>query len=193
MTLEQQLSERAGSACELCTSTNSLGIYFVPPDSRKRIKDSILVCATCLEQLDDPDQMKATHWHCLNDSMWNQTSVVQVVVWRLLHRLNAEGWSRNLLDMLMLDQETLAWAQATGEGIDQDDLIKHLDCNGVILESGDTVVVIKDLQVKGSSLVAKRGTAVRRISLVPDNAEQISGRVNDQEIILLTKFVRKSK
>ena len=193
MTLEKQLSERCGSVCELCASANDLKIYFVPPDSKKRMEDSILVCGTCFEQLEHPDQMVANHWHCLNDSMWNQTPAVQVVVWRLLHKLNAEGWSRDLLDMLILEPETLAWAQTTGEGISHDQVIKHLDCNGAILESGDTVVVIKDLQVKGSSLVAKRGTAVRRISLVPDNPDQISGRVNDQEIVLLTKFVRKSK
>jgi len=46
--------------------------------------------------------------------------------------------------------------------------------------------------VKGSSMVAKRGTAVRGISLVRDNPEQIEGRVNGQQIVILTKFVKKS-
>jgi protein PhnA len=53
-------------------------------------------------------------------------------------------------------------------------------------------VLIKDLPVKGSSMVAKRGTAVRSIRLVRDNAEQIEGRVNDQTIVILTQFVKKS-
>jgi protein PhnA len=47
--------------------------------------------------------------------------------------------------------------------------------------------------VKGSSLTAKRGTAVRNISLVPDNPEHIEGRVEGQQIVILTKFVKKQK
>ncbi|GAK93595.1 alkylphosphonate utilization operon protein PhnA [Nonlabens ulvanivorans] len=43
------------------------------------------------------------------------------------------------------------------------------------MKRGDSVVIIKDLDVKGSSLIAKRGTAVRNISLVHDNADQIEG------------------
>ena len=43
--------------------------------------------------------------------------------------------------------------------------IVHRDVNGVVLQAGDSVVLIKDLKVKGSSMVAKQGTAVRRISL----------------------------
>ena len=66
------------------------------------------------------------------------------------------------------------------------------DSNGAILSAGDSVVLIKDLPVKGSSMVAKRGTAVRSIRLVRDNAEQIEGRVNDQTIVILTQFVKKS-
>ncbi|MEQ9207406.1 MAG: zinc ribbon domain-containing protein YjdM [Phycisphaerales bacterium] len=40
------------------------------------------------------------------------------------------------------------------------------DANGNVLETGDTVVVIKDLKVKGSSLVVKGGTKVKNIRLV---------------------------
>ena len=69
--------------------------------------------------------------------------------------------------------------------------IIHKDSNGAIIEAGDTVVLIKDLNVKGSSLTAKRGTAVRRVSLVHDNAEQIEGKVEGQQIVILTKFVKK--
>jgi protein PhnA len=61
-----------------------------------------------------------------------------------------------------------------------------------VLQAGDTVVLIKDLDVKGAGFTAKRGTAVRGISLVADNPEQIEGRVNGQQLVLLTKFVKKS-
>lgn len=137
--------------------------------------------------------MDINHWRCLNDSMWSQVPAVQVVAWRMLSRLSAEGWPQDLLDMLYLDDELLVWAQATGEGADEMGDLRHLDCNGALLEAGDTVTLTKDLTVKGANFTAKRGTAVRGISLVPDNAEHLEGRVNGQHIVILTKFVKKSK
>ncbi|WP_425439518.1 alkylphosphonate utilization protein [Puniceibacterium sediminis] len=68
----------------------------------------------------------------------------------------------------------------------------HRDSNGVVLVQGDTVVLIKDLNVKGAGFTAKRGTSVRGISLVADNAEHIEGRVEGQRIVILTQFVKKS-
>ena len=65
------------------------------------------------------------------------------------------------------------------------------DSNGNILVNGDTVTLIKDLDVKGSSINAKIGTAVRNIRLVHDNTEQIEGKVDGQLIVILTKFVKK--
>jgi protein PhnA len=94
--------------------------------------------------------------------------------------------------MLYLDDDTLAWAKATGEDKDDDDTLKHVDSNGAVLSAGDTVTLIKDLNVKGANFTAKRGTAVRNISLSPDNAEHIEGRVNGQQIVILTQFVKKS-
>lgn len=98
-----------------------------------------------------------------------------------------------LLDMLYLEDETLAWARATGEGETEGQALKYMDCNGVELAAGDTITVIKDLDVKGTSFTAKRGTAVRGISLAAGNHEQIEGRVNGQQIVILTKFVKKAK
>jgi protein PhnA len=62
--------------------------------------------------------------------------------------------------------------------------VTHRDSNGVILEVGDSVVLIKDLKVKGSSMVAKQGTAVRNIRLDHDNAEFIEGKVDGQTIVI---------
>jgi len=61
----------------------------------------------------------------------------------------------------------------------------------VLLAPGDTVVLVKDLPVKGAGFTAKRGTAVRGIMLVADNAGQIEGRVEGQRIVILTEFVKK--
>jgi protein PhnA len=114
------------------------------------------------------------------------------MAWRMLTRLSSEGWPQELLDMLYLDDETLAWAKASGEGASDDDSVRHVDSNGAVLEAGDTVTLIKDLNVKGANFTAKRGTAVRGISLVADNPEHIEGKVNGQQIVILTKFVKKA-
>ncbi len=124
--------------------------------------------------------------------MWSQAPAVQVLAWRMLTRLGAEGWAQDLLEMLYLDEATLSWAQATGEGGGTVDGLEHRDSNGAVLVAGDTVTLIKDLNVKGANFTAKRGTAVRGISLVADNPEHIEGRVNGQQIVILTKFVKKS-
>jgi len=193
MTIEQALHTRSESKCELCGAADDLAVFPVPPASDDSVDQSVLLCATCRNQIEQPDQVDVNHWRCLNDSMWSQVPAVQVLAWRMLNRLRGEGWPQDLLDMMYLDDETLAWAQATGDHLSDDDVVRHLDSNGAVLEAGDTVTLIKDLNVKGSSLTAKRGTAVRNISLVPDNPEQIEGRVEGQQIVILTKFVKKQK
>lgn len=192
MNTEEALHKRSDSKCELCNDTKNLEVYEVPPASQGKVDDSVLLCETCREQIESPDKTDANHWRCLNDSMWSQTPAVQVMAWRMLSRLKVEGWPQDLLDMLYLDDELRTWAQATGEGQNTEDVIKHKDSNGAVLEVGDTVTLIKDLIVKGANFTAKRGTAVRGISLVADNPEHIEGKVNGQQIVILTKFVKKS-
>jgi protein PhnA len=190
MSTEQELFTRSESKCELCSATDNLGVYEIPPTSDGSADQSVLICATCREQIENPDKVDPNHWRCLNDSMWSQVPAVQVMAWRMLSRLRGEGWPQDLLDMLYLDEETLAWAQA--EEAAAANAVIHRDSNGAVLEAGDTVTLIKDLDVKGSSLTAKRGTAVRNIRLVHDNADQIEGRVDGQQIVILTQFVKKS-
>ncbi|WP_108869057.1 PhnA domain-containing protein [Aquimarina aquimarini] len=192
MNLERELNKRSGSVCELSGDTENLKVYEVPKSPGSDLDSHILISQVCLEQIENPEKIDANHWRCLNDSMWSEVPAVQIMAWRMLNRLKTEGWPQDLLDMLYLDEDMLAWANATGEGDDQDDAIKHLDANGVTLQAGDSVVLIKDLDVKGANFTAKRGTAVRNISLVHDNAEHIEGRVNGQHIVILTKYVKKS-
>ena len=191
MNTEQLLQERSGSKCELCNAIENLVIYEVPPDSKANIDDSVLLCETCIEQINDTAKIDVNHWRCLNDSMWNQTPAVQVLAWRMLNHLSAEGWPQDLLEILYLDEKTLNWAKATIEGQSSEKNIKHLDSNASRLENGDSVTLIKDLNVKGANFTAKRGTAVRGISLVADNPEHIEGKINGQQIVILTKFVKK--
>lgn len=193
MSSEKALQARSNSSCELCKETENLCVYEVPPESNGRVDQCLMVCETCHEQISNPDKLDANHWRCLNDSMWSTVPAVQVVAWRMLTRLSAEeAWSQDLLDMLYVDAEILDWAQATGEGKNDDEAIIHLDSNGAVLAPGDTVTLVKDLNVKGANFTAKRGTAVRGIFLVADDSGQIEGRVNGQQIVILTKFVKKS-
>ena len=64
------------------------------------------------------------------------------------------------------------------------------DSNGNILAEGDTVTVIKDLKVKGSSSVIKRGTTVKNIRLTDDEKE-IEGKVEKTVMVLKTEFLKK--
>jgi len=191
MSTETDLHTRSESKCELCSGTENLSVYEVPPNSNGGLDQSVLICNTCQDQIENPANVDVNHWRCLNDSMWSQEPPVQVMAWRMLTRLRAEGWPQDLLEMLYLDDETLSWARATGEGLDDEDRVIHKDSNGNILEAGDTVTLIKDLEVKGANFTAKRGTAVRNISLSLNNAEHIEGRVDGQQIVILTKFVKK--
>jgi protein PhnA len=65
------------------------------------------------------------------------------------------------------------------------------DSNGTLLSEGDSVTVIKDLKVRGSSSVIKRGTVVKGIRLT-DDAEEVEGRVNKELMVLKTCFLKKA-
>ena len=69
----------------------------------------------------------------------------------------------------------------------------HRDSNGNALAQGDTVVVIKDLKVKGSSIPLKQGTVIRNIRLVEDDPEHIEGSSDKiKGLVLKTCFLRKA-
>lgn len=65
------------------------------------------------------------------------------------------------------------------------------DSNGALLKEGDTVLLIKDLKVKGSSSILKRGTIVKNIKLT-DNDEEIEGRADKVQMVLKTCFLKKA-
>ena len=191
MSIETELQTRSESKCELCGANDNLGVYGVPASPGEGADASVLICETCLNQIENPDDADINHWRCLNDSMWSQVPAVQVVAWRILDRFKGEGWPQDLLDMMYLEDDVRAWAEAGAENAEADAVV-HRDSNGAVLEAGDTVTLIKDLNVKGGGFTAKRGTAVRGIRLVADNAEHIEGRVSGQQIVILTQFVKKS-
>lgn len=193
MSLEQKLHARSNNACELCAATENLQVHIIAPKEGNYAEDCALVCSTCLSQIENPETINENHWHCLNDSIWNPEPAVQVVAWRMLYKLRTKGvdWSQDLMDMMYMEEETAVWAKSLIEVAEN--AVIHKDSNGAVLNAGDSVVLIQDLKVKGANFTAKRGTAVRRISLVQDNAEHIEGRVDGQHIVILTKYVKKMK
>lgn len=166
--------------CPLCA--NPAETLIETPVAGGPAPASLAVCETCVGQLDTPSP---AHFRSLATTMWSDDPTVQVLAARLLEKLSGEGWARDLAEQLYLDDETRAWAENVPQSFE------HKDSNGVSLEQGDTVVLIKDLPVKGAGFTAKRGTAVHKISLVAENAAHIEGRVEGQRIVILTEFVKK--
>ena len=191
MKLEEQLQQRSGNQCELCKSAGPLKMFEVAPAPRSDADDNILICDTCRAQIERKAELDASHWKFLSETMWSEIPGIQVVSWRMLNRLKHESWAMDSLDMMYLSDETLAWAKATGDHDNNDAVELHKDSNGNLLQNGDTVILTKSLDVKGSTLNAKMGTVVKNIRLVEDNTEQIEGKIEGQLIVILTKYVRK--
>ncbi len=188
MNFEKQLNARSGEVCELSGTTDNLQVYQVLLSQGNSADDFILITQNLKEQLEGTKPVAVNDWRCVNDAMWSEVSAVKVVAYRMLNQLKEEGWPNDLLEMIYLTDEELAHAKA---GMEEEDAVKHIDSNGVLLNAGDTVVLIKDLDVKGSTITAKRGTAVRNIRLVHDDPTLIEGKVDGQTIYILTKFVKK--
>lgn len=168
------------NTCELCASSGEISPFEVPASPAPA---AVSICQVCTEAMDAP----TPHWQCLTTSMWSETPAIQVMAYRLLQRQSGEAWAQEALDMLYLDEETMAWAEAGVIAA----TVPTRDSNGTILQAGDTVTLIKDLPVKGAGFTAKRGTSVRGISLT-DNPEHIEGRVNGQRIVLVSAYLKKS-
>ena len=75
--------------------------------------------------------------------------------------------------------------------MDENDELIVRDSNGAVLKAGDSVTVIKDLKVRGSSSVIKRGTMVKNIRLT-DDADEVEGKVEKSMMVLRTEFLKKA-
>ena len=193
---EPILAQRSSGACELCGGREAPQVHALPHSPQLDASTCVWLCSACAERgaaehLDDKD------WFGLKEAAWSEHAAVQVLALRLLRRLDA-AWASDLADQIYMDEATLAWANAAtavkgegegeGEGTDR---VRTLDSNGTELLEGDTVTLIKDLDVKGTSFVAKRGTTVKNIHLIGD-PDNIEGRVNKVQLVLKTCFLKKA-
>lgn len=81
------------------------------------------------------------------------------------------------------------WQENATASDDEIRIVK--DANGTILNDGDTVVLIKDLKVKGSSMVIKQGTKVKGIRL-QDGDHDIGCKIDGTPMNLKSEFVKKA-
>ncbi len=166
--------------CDLCSSEESLVEYKIEPSDM-----SVTLCSTCNSQITS-GELDENHFNCLNDSMWSEDSGAKILSYILLNKLGRQ----DMVDMMYLEEDEQKIAdQVIGAEANK---LTYKDSNGVELHAGDTVVITKDLDVKGTGFTAKRGTAVRNIGLVPGDETHIEGRVNGVKIHILTKYLKKS-
>jgi protein PhnA len=184
MSMNSSLSQRSSNLCELCTANIPSHQYTVSPKSDDNIENQVALCDTCNSEINNPQN--TFHWRCLEGSIWNPEPSVQALSYRLLKQIEGQEWAENLLSSVDIDESVINWALSA--------LIVaevHKDAFGNTLKNGDNVVLTQALNVKGTSFTAAGGTVVKRIKLVHDNIEQIEGKINDQTIVILTKFVKK--
>ncbi len=192
MSLEKKLQARSNGTCELCETATAANMYDVPHGSGADIDTNVHLCNKCLAQINITEELDSAYWSAfLPNTMWSEVAAVQVLAWRMLNRFRSETWAHDAIEMLYLDDDNLEWAKASGEHLSDIQETLHRDCNGTLLIGGDSVSLIKDLDVKGSSMNAKMGTAVRNIRLDPNDPTLIEGKIDGQSIMILTKFVRK--
>ena len=175
MSISEELIQRSGNKCELCGNSENLSTIAVYPKD-----DEIVVCETCKTQIEN-DELDEAHFNCLNDSMWSEVPAVKIMSYKLLKKLGMN----DLVDMMYLEEDEQTWADTEPE---ESEVIK--DSNGNILKAGDTVTIIKDLDVKGTSFTAKRGTVVKNIRMC-NVAGHVEGKVNGTSIYLKADFLKK--
>jgi protein PhnA len=184
-TISSKLQERCQGLCELCSTDNATSAYAVSPKNNDVIENEVALCDQCLSVIEGKEA--GNHWQCLAGSIWNAEPSVLALSYRILYGLKDNEWANELLTSVDFDETVITWAVSAF----QKESV-HLDSNGTELQNGDTIILTQGLNVKGANFMAPKGTMVRKIRLVPDNPEQIEGKVNEQTIVILTKFVKKS-
>ncbi len=153
--------------CELCGSDKNVKPFKVEPK-----EEYVNLCEECIKQIQSGN-LDENHFQCLNDSMWSEKSAVKVLTYRLLKELGRG----DLLDMMYLEPDEEVWANTEVE-------IKK-DAYGNVLQNGDNVMVIKDLNVKGGSTI-KRGEVFKNIRL-----GDTPGHILAKNIYIKTEFIKK--
>lgn len=186
MSISQELKNRNQNLCELCNETAATVGYQVngPGHTEEIAANQVALCTTCINAMDD--KKASFHWRCLEGSIWSQEPSVQALSYRIGYFLKEEAWANSLINSVELDENIIQWATSVYEKV-----AVHTDAFGNKLANGDNVVLVQALDVKGTNFTASKGTVVKKIKLVHDNPEQIEGKINEQTIVILAKYVKK--
>jgi protein PhnA len=180
-----ELSKRSDNRCEICSATDSLDAVEVASVKKDISLDTcVLLCETCRKGTEKPASVNSYHWTSMQEAIWSEVPAVQVLSWRICNALSTEAWAQDLLSQMYLDEDTQEWAENDGK------MPVTLDSNGIEIQNGDSVYIIKDLVVKGAGFTAKRGTTVRNVRLTLD-PDYIEGKVNGTSLMLKTCFMKK--
>ena len=178
------LEVRSNGVCELCGSSEGLSVIELPI-SDGTVEQSLYVCSNCKNQIEG-GELDENHFNCLNDAMWSETPAVKIMSYILFSRLGRQ----DMIDMMYLEEDELKLAEQTVNA--EVNKLVYKDSNGVELQAGDSIVILKDLEVKGAGFTAKRGTTVTRIGLAPNDPTHVEGRVNGTKIFIKTEFIKKA-
>lgn len=188
----QELQTRSDNKCELCGTTTGLKVYEVSAAPNSIRDPEVYICEKCMVQIEKKADLEQAHWQdLLGTAMWSEVPAVQVLAWRMLNRFRNESWAADNIDMMYLDEEHMAWARASGDHENDATVDLHRDCNGAQLQNGDTVVLIRSLDVKGSTVNAALGTVVKNIKPDPNDTGYIEGKIEGQSIMIKTIYVKK--
>lgn len=189
MSLLESLKSRAFNKCELCSKEQDLRVFELSPEEKTQESNSILVCGECDSAISSAGTDN-NYWRSLSETIWSEHTPVKVASYRILAELK-EAWSNELLEQIYLEDDDLKWARSTLVKEDEGDTVVVKDSNGTQLLEGDSVTLIKDLDVKGAGFTAKRGTLVKNISLT-NNPKHIEGKVNGVQIVLVAAYLKKA-
>jgi protein PhnA len=170
--------------CELCGSSEDVSVLELPISDGSE-DQSVYVCANCKGQIES-GELDESHFNCLNDAMWSETPAVKVMAYILWNKLGRQ----DMIEMMYLEEDELKLAEQAVNA--EANKVVFRDANGVELHAGDSIVILKDLDVKGAGFTAKRGTTVTRIALPNDMDDHVEGRVNGTKIYLKTEFIKKA-
>ncbi len=170
--------------CEMCGSDEGVSFYALPVGDGSE-DQGVYLCSKCQTQI-DTNELDENHFNCLNDAMWSEMPAVKVMSYILWSKLGRQ----DMREMIYLEESELKLAEQALNA--EANKLVYRDANGVELKAGDSVVILKDLEVKGAGFTAKRGTTVTRISLAPGDETHIEGRVNGTKIFLKTEFLKKA-
>ena len=181
--LFDDLNDRADARCELCGSSSGLRPVAVTASEPPTLDDALFACDTCGPHITGEQPADPRHWFCLQEAAWSDVIPVQIASLTLLQQLRPATWAVDLLEQVFPDA-------AEGGGA-EGGLTPTVDAHGTELFDGDSVTLIKDLDVKGANFTAKRGTLVKGIRLSEDPG-LVEGRVNKVAIFLKTEFIKKA-